>query len=259
MADGKPLGHMPGQFVQASLFGVGEAPISLCSSPTRAPEFELCVRAAGDVTDKLHQVAPGDYLGIRGPFGKGFPLTEMQKKDILIIAGGIGIAPLRSLIQYVLDTRPTDGRLIIIYGARNPSSIIFRDELSQWQEAHGVELLTIVDHPDESWKGNVGTLLLPLRRMNLQPDNSLVVAAVGPPQMYRFVAAELLKKGLNERQIYYSLERRFECGIGKCGHCQLNDYYVCLDGPVFQYYQLLGRPESVEVWAPEKDRDRVDQ
>jgi sulfite reductase subunit B len=257
MLDGRALGHQPGQFVQLSLLGVGEAPISVCSSPTRPSFFELCVRSAGDVTEELHEVSMGDYLGIRGPYGKGFPLDKMQGRDVLIIAGGIGIAPLRSLIEYVFDLRREFGRFIIIYGEKNPESILFKKDVLSWQEHPEVELFLTVDRPDRSWKGRTGTLLLSLREVRIQSRNSLVVASVGPPAMYRFVAVELFKKGIREEQIFFSLERRFKCGMGKCGHCQLNDYYVCLDGPVFNYSALRGRPEAVEVWAPEREADEV--
>jgi len=200
LADDQALGHRPGQFVQLSVFGVGEVPISICSSPTRTPEFELCIRAAGDVTNKLHEVQPGDYVGIRGPYGRGFPLDEMTGRDILVIAGGIGIAPLRSLIQYVLDSRKQFGRFRIIFGAKDPASLLFKDDLQQWRTNPQVELTVTVDRPDSAWKGRTGTLLLPVREMEIHADNSLVVAAVGPPAMYRFVAVELFRKGMNERQ-----------------------------------------------------------
>jgi sulfhydrogenase subunit gamma (sulfur reductase) len=257
MSNGRPLGHEPGQFIMVSIFGIGEAPISVCSSPTRAPSFQLCIRAAGDLTERLNQTTAGEILGIRGPYGRGFPVETMQKRDILIIAGGIGLAPLRSLIQYILDKRPDFGRLILIYGAKDPASILFKDEVMGWRENRKVELYLTVDRSDATWRGRVGTLVLPLRELRLHPATSLVVASVGPPAMYRFVAVELFKKGLHDEQIFFSVERRFKCGIGKCGHCQLNDRYVCQDGPVFQYSELMGRPEAGEVWAPEKDRDKV--
>jgi sulfhydrogenase subunit gamma (sulfur reductase) len=259
MSNGRPLGHEPGQFIMVSIFGMGEAPISLCSSPTRGPSFQLCIRAAGDLTEKLNRTTAGEVLGVRGPYGKGFPLEKMRNRDILIIAGGIGLAPLRSLIQYILDKREDFGRLVLIYGAKDPASILFNEEIMEWQETREVELYLTVDRSDATWKGRVGTLVLPLRELRVQPDTSLVVASVGPPAMYRFVAVELFKKGLQDNQIFFSLERRFKCGIGKCGHCQLNDLYVCLDGPVFQYSEMLGRPEAVEIWAPEKDSDKVEK
>lgn len=253
--NGSPLNHHPGQFVMVSVFGHGEAPISICSSPAHRESFELCVRAVGNLSRAVDTVCAGDWLGIRGPYGRGFPAFKMRDRDVLVIAGGIGLAPLRSLITYVLDNREDYRRLIVVYGARSPSTLLFHDDLDQWSKAPDTEVYVTVDKPDDTWKGRTGVLTLPLREIELNSGKGMVVAAVGPPVMYRFVAMELLKKGLSEDQIYFSLERQFKCGIGKCGHCQLNDVYVCQDGPVFRYSDLLGRTEAVEAWAPEKDQD----
>ncbi len=255
LADGRPLNHTPGQFAMVSVFGHGEAPISICSSPTHQESFELCVRAVGNLSRAVDAVSAGDWLGIRGPYGRGFPVSEMRGQDVLAIAGGIGLAPLRSLITYVLDNRDDFRRLIVVYGARNPSGLLFQDDLEQWARAPDTEVYVTVDTPSETWKGRTGVLTLPLREIDIDSRVGMAVAAVGPPVMYRFVAMELLKKGLKEDQIYFSLERQFKCGIGKCGHCQLNDVYVCQDGPVFPYSELLGRTEAVEAWAPEKNQD----
>ncbi len=255
LSDGRPLNHRPGQFVMVSVFGHGEAPISICSSPSHEESFELCVRAVGNLSRALDAVCAGDWLGIRGPYGRGFPVLEMRDRDILAIAGGIGLAPLRSLITYVLDNREDYGRLIVIYGARSPSTLLFQDDLEQWSESSDVQIYVTVDQPDGTWKGRTGVLTLPLREIEFNSEAGMIVAAVGPPVMYRFVAMELLKRGFRKDQIYFSLERQFKCGIGKCGHCQLNDVYVCQDGPVFRYSELLGRTEAVEAWAPERDQD----
>ncbi len=255
LADGRPLNHQPGQFVMVSVFGHGEAPISICSSPSHEESFELCVRAVGNLSRAVDAVCAGDWLGIRGPYGRGFPISEMRGRDVLAIAGGIGLAPLRSLITYVLDNRKDYRRLIVIYGARSPSDLLIQDDLEQWSKVPDVKVYVTVDQPDGTWKGRTGVLTLPLREIEFDSGEGMVVAAVGPPVMYRFVAMELLKRGLSEDQIYFSLERQFRCGIGKCGHCQLNDVYVCQDGPVFRYSELLGRTEAVEAWAPEKDED----
>jgi len=197
----------------------------------------------------------GHWVGIRGTYSRGFPVSEMKGRAVLAIAGGIGLAPLRSLIQYVLDNRQDYGRLIVVYGARDPSTLLFRDDLELWPKAQDVEIHITVDQPDNAWRGRTGAVTLPLREINVDSGSSTVVAAIGPPVMYRFVAMELFKRGFSEDQIYFSLERRFKCGIGKCGHCQLNDLYVCQDGPVFRYSDLLGRTEAVEAWAPERDQD----
>jgi NAD(P)H-flavin reductase len=255
LSDGTPLNHQAGQFVMVSVFGHGEAPISICSSPSHKKSFELCVRAVGNLSRAVDSVCAGDWLGIRGPYGRGFPVLEMRGRDVLAIAGGIGLAPLRSLITYVLNNRGDYGRLIVVYGARSPSTLLFHDDLEQWSKSPDVQVCVTVDQPDDTWKGRTGVLTLPLREIELNSGEGMVVAAVGPPVMYRFVAMELLKRGLQANQIYFSLERQFKCGIGKCGHCQLNDVYVCQDGPVFCYSDLLGRTEAVEAWAPEHDQD----
>jgi NAD(P)H-flavin reductase len=247
LADRSALGHKPGQFVQVTLFGCGEVPISICSPPTRTDRFELCVRPVGRVTDALYAVSERDWVGIRGPYGRGFPVRTMRNRDVLAVAGGFGLAPLRSLIQYVRDNREAYGRLIVVYGARNPSMILFRDDVETWGRGGDMEMLLTVDEADESWTGRTGVLTEPLREEIELTPRSTVAAVVGPPVMFRFVAAELLAKGMNRRRIFFSLERRFECGIGKCGHCQLNGVYVCQDGPVFRYSDLEGFSEAVEA------------
>jgi sulfite reductase subunit B len=245
LPDGASLGNEPGQFVEVSLFGIGEAPISISSSPSRSNgTFELCVRRVGDVTNAMHNLQPGDYLGIRGPFGKSFPIASMKGKDILFAAGGLGLAPLRSLINEVLDQRGSFGRVIILYGTKNPSEILFKDELLEWAEREDVEFHMTVDRGDENWRGHVGVITTLFPRVTLNPRNT-VAATCGPPIMYRFVLMELLGKGIPESQIYLSLERRMKCGVGKCGHCQINDLYCCQDGPVFCYRDIKGLEEAL--------------
>lgn len=251
MADGLSLGHMPGQFVQVSAFGYGEIPISICSPPGRAGRFKLCVRPVGRVSKAIYHASEGDWVGIRGPFGRGFPTQNMEGRDILLAAGGIGLAPLRSLIQYLRDHRREYGRIILVYGARNPSLILFKEDVDAWTQDPGVEIYVTVDEADESWTGRTGVLTGPIKEeIEIRPIHTMA-AVVGPPVMYRFVAAELMAKGMSKRKIYFSLERHFKCGIGKCGHCQLNGIYVCQDGPVFRYSDLVGLSEAIEAWAPE--------
>ena len=242
---GRSLGHDPGQFVMVSVPGVGEAPISITSSPSRSNgTFELCVRRVGDVTGALHRMKPGDYVGIRGPFGHGFPIEQMRGKDLLFAPGGLGLAPLRSLINQVLDERGSFGRVIILYGAKRPAELLFRDELEEWAARDDVEFHVTVDRGDETWDGHIGviTTLFPL--ITVDPRNTVAVTC-GPPIMYRFVIMEMLGKGIPETQIYLSLERRMKCGVGKCGHCQINDLYCCKDGPVFTYAQIKNVPEAL--------------
>jgi sulfite reductase subunit B len=244
MEGGRDLGHKAGQFVEVSLFGIGEAPISVSSAPAGNGTFQLCVRNAGDVTGALHRMETGSRVGIRGPYGNGFPVDEMRGQDLLIAPAGLGMAPLRSLIGQVLEERESFGRVIILYGAREPSQLLFRDELAQWEARDDVELHVTVDRADEGWTGNVGviTTLFPKVRVN---PRSTVAVTVGPPIVYRFVLMELLSKGLHDGRIFLSLERRMKCGLGKCGHCQINDAYVCQEGPVFSYARLKELPEAI--------------
>jgi sulfhydrogenase subunit gamma (sulfur reductase) len=237
---GQTLGHQPGQFVEVSALGVGEAPISISSSPSRSNgTFELCVRRVGDVTNALHGLEVGATIGVRGPFGHGFPLEKMLGKDLLMAIGGLGMAPARSLINQVLDAsgRGTFGRVVILYGAKRPGELLFRDELDAWSRRADVEIHLTVDRPEESWTGHIGVITSLFRLVTVNPRNTVAVT-IGPPVMYRFVLMELMGKGIPEGQIYLSLERRMKCGIGKCGHCQINDAYVCLDGPVFCFKDI---------------------
>lgn len=252
-ASGKRLDHQPGQFLQISLPGYGEAPISFCSSPTLLESFELCVAAVGNLSEALHDLRPGNFVGVRGPYGQGFPVAEMEGRDIVVVAGGIGLAPLRSLINYIADRRSDFGRMILVYGARTPADRLFLDDLAAWEAREDFETYFTVDEPDPAWTGRTGVVTVPLREVEIDPERT-TAAVVGPPVMYRYVALELLNKGMREDDILFSLERRFKCGMGKCGHCQLNDLYVCQDGPVFRYSQLLGRTEAIEVWAPEEQK-----
>jgi NAD(P)H-flavin reductase len=245
LPEGHSLDHRPGQFVEVSLLGVGEAPISISSSPSRSNGvFELCVRQVGDVTTALHRLSPGANVGIRGPFGHGFPIEKFRGKDMLFAPGGLGLAPLRSLINQVLDERSLFGRVIILYGARNPDELLFKDELKQWGERDDLELHLTVDRGDETWTGHTGVITTLFKDISVNPRNT-VAFTVGPPVMYRFVLMEFQGKGISEGNIYLSLERRMKCGIGKCGHCQINNIYTCQSGPVFTYRDIKGLEEAL--------------
>jgi sulfite reductase subunit B len=245
LPNGNPLGHRPGQFVEVTVLGVGEAPISISSSPSRSSNsFELCVRKVGDVTSALHSLKPGSKVGIRGPFGRGFPIEKFRGKDLLFAPGGLGLAPLRSLINQVLDERAMFGRIVILYGARTPSELLFKDELKLWGERDDVELYLTVDRGDEAWTGNTGVITTLFRDISVYPRNTVAVTC-GPPVMYRFVLMELFGKGISEGNIWLSLERRMKCGVGKCGHCQINNVYACQSGPVFSYKEIKGLEEAL--------------
>lgn len=242
---GRSLDHRPGQFVEVSFLGVGEAPISISSSPSRSNGiFELCVRKAGDVTGALHRLSPGDKIGIRGPYGHGFPIERFRGKDMLFAPGGLGLAPARSLINQVLDERAQFGRVVILYGARTPSELLFKNELKHWAERDDVELYLTVDRGDETWEGHIGVITTLFKDISINPRNTVAVT-VGPPVMYRFVLMELLGKGIPEGNIWLSLERRMKCGVGKCGHCQINHIYTCQSGPVFSYRDIKGLEEAL--------------
>ncbi|NQV30725.1 MAG: FAD/NAD(P)-binding protein [Candidatus Marinimicrobia bacterium] len=244
MPSGQSLGHSPGQFVEVSAFGIGEAPISICSSPSKQSSFELCIRQVGTLTNVLKKYKQGDLIGIRGPFGKGYPMEKLFGKDILIVAGGIGLVPLRSLINYVLDNRQDFGRLIILYGAKTPSELLFQEELAEWATRDDVELHITVDRGDADWKGHVGVITTLIPDLKLK-TNTTIAAITGPPVMYKFVVMSLKSKQLPDDQIYLSLERRMKCGVGKCGHCQINGVYCCQDGPVFNYSDIKSLAEAL--------------
>lgn len=201
---GVSLGHRPGQFVAVSLCGVGEAPISISSSPSRSNgKFELCVRQVGDVTKALHNLGEGARLGVRGPFGNGFPVEEFEGKDILFAPGGLGLAPARSVINQVLDHRKKYGRVIILYGAKNPSELLFKEELQEWGRRNDVEFHVTVDKADKDWIGNVGVITTLFPKITVNPRSTIAIT-IGPPVMYRFVLMELLGKGIPEDQVWVS-------------------------------------------------------
>ena len=244
LKNGRDLGHQPGQFVEVSLFGIGEAPISISSSPTQKGSFELAVRAVGNVTKALHSLSSGASLGIRGPFGKGFPVEELKGKDILFVAGGIGLVPLRSLINYVLDNRPAYGRVLVLFGAKTPAEQLFLEDLARWRASKEMEYLETVDRSDGQWQGNVGVITTLFRKISIDPEKTVAVI-VGPPIMYRFAILEAQAKGIPDDQLIVSLERRMKCGVGKCGHCQINNLYVCQEGPVFNYAKIKDVKEAI--------------
>lgn len=244
--DGSPLGHTPGQFAQISIMGVGESPISICSSPTRPEAFQICVRRVGEVTAFIHRLREGDVVGIRGPLGHGFDVDELHGKDILIIAGGLGIAPARSLIQYVLDERPRFGSFHLFYGARDPSELLFLDDMARWRASEDVDFHVTVDRPNEQWRGRVGVVTTLFKELGKLDPHNTMVAIIGPPIMFKFAVLEVLARGVPQKNIYCSLERRMKCGVGLCGHCQVNHVYTCIEGPVFKYGQLKAMREAFE-------------
>jgi sulfite reductase subunit B len=244
LADGEVLDHEPGQFVMVSLLGIGEAPISVCSSPTKRSSFELCVRAVGKVTRSLHKLKAGDEIGIRGPYGKGFPIRILEGNDLLLIAGGLGLAPLRSLITYVLDNRRDFGKVHLLFGCKEPKEMLFSDELEKWNERTDLHYACTVDRAAPEWAGNVGVITTLIPGVDIDPARTFA-AVVGPPVMYNFVIKELISKGVPARQILLSFERNMKCGNGKCGRCQIQNLYCCQDGPVFNYEKIKNLSEAI--------------
>ena len=230
----KDLGHKPGQFVGVSVPGIGESPISVSSSPTKKGSFEMVIRKVGKVTAAIHQLRPGDTVGVRGPFGTHFPMETLKGKDLLFFGAGIGLVPMRSAINYALDNRADYGKIFILCGFTEVRQRLFLDEMEAWRKNPSVIFLETVDRGDASWKGSTGviTTLIPKIKDQLNPKNTTAFI-VGPPVMYKFVILELRNLGFPDRDIIVSLERRMKCGVGKCGHCQIDGVYVCQDGPVF--------------------------
>lgn len=249
----KEFTYMPGQFVQVSVYGVGETTISICRSQTRPGPLELLVRRVGRVTNALHELRPGDLVGLRGPFGNWFPMEEMEGHDILLVAGGLGMAPLRGVLQYALDKREKYGNLNLLYGVKSYEETLFKNEVLapfygdsgfrsfisfEKEDPFYAELLS--KNPERVRKGVV-TALFELVDKYLDPRNTYAVVC-GPPVMYKFVMKELERRKFSPNRVFVTLERRMKCGVGKCGHCIMGGAssitYVCKDGPVFSYFQI---------------------
>ena len=239
-----PLEYEPGQFVSVMCFGIGEAPISICSSPTQGKAFELTVRSVGTVTNYLKGLKAGNRVGIRGPFGNHFDYDAMKGQDVLFVAGGLGLAPTRSLIRYVLDKRKDFGKVTILFGAREPKWLLFRGEVEEWAKRGDCNVLVTVDRGDPNWKGNVGVITRLFNKIEMDPTKTWAVI-VGPPIMFKFTVLEALAEGIPEHRIICSLERHMKCGVGKCGHCQIRGVYVCREGPVFTYEQVKRLREGI--------------
>jgi NAD(P)H-flavin reductase len=241
--DGKSFDYLPGQFAFVSAFGVGEAPFGLASTTARTPILEFAINRIGTVTSELHALEPGAVVGVRGPLGNTFPLGEMTGKNILVLGGGIGGAPLRPVIHTILDNRAEYGHLTILWAARKPSLLVFTDEYDAWGDAPDTELHLTVDEGDAAWTGKVGLITQLLEQVAPTPENAVAIIC-GPPIMIRFVILGLQKLGFADEQMIMTLEAKMKCGIGKCGRCNMGEQFVCLDGPVFSYAQVSRFLES---------------
>ncbi|PWB78723.1 MAG: oxidoreductase [Holophagae bacterium] len=238
--------YNPGQFIQLSILGVGEAPFSLPSSPTRRGAFQLCIRRAGTFTNYLFDhVREGDLVGVRGPLGNGFPVDQFAGHDLLLVAGGLGMVPLRGLLQYLIDLRHRFGRVMLVYGSRTPDQVLFRSELTSMSRRGDAEITLTVDATaGQPWDGKVGVVTQLVDNLHVDVPKTFAVAC-GPPVFYQFLLERLVAAGFGKDRIFLSLERRMECGVGKCGHCAVGYTFTCLHGPVFSYWDAINLPELI--------------
>jgi len=239
--------YKQGQFAEISILGAGEAPISITSSPTRKGYLEFTIRGAGCLTRKIHQLSVGDSLYIRGPYGNSFPYEEIKGKNIYFIAGGIGLPPLRSLINMVMDNRKDFGQVQILYGAKTPGELCFKEELEVWKKITDTGVWLTVDKPCDGWGGSVGVVTELWKETDIRLEKA-VAFVCGPPIMIKYVVNKLLESGFKDSDIILTLERYMKCGIGKCGHCNVGEKFVCVDGPVFTHAQIKLFPKKENVF-----------
>lgn len=235
--------YQPGQFAFVSAFGVGEAPFGLASTPGRGSTLEFAVQRLGGVTTELHEMGDGDIVGIRGPLGNWFPMDDFKGKNILVLGGGIGGAPLRPVLQTIFDNRDEYGKLTILWAARNPDLLIFKDEYETWLSTPNTELYLTVDQAEGEWDGEVGLITQLLEKIAPHPENTITITC-GPPIMIFFADKTLRNLGFAPEQSYVTLEARMHCGIGKCGRCNLGEKLICVDGPVFSMAEVGDLLES---------------
>lgn len=229
------LSFIPGQFVMAGLWGYGESPFGILSSPTEDRSMEILVRRVGTVTNALHRLSEGDEITVRGPYGNGFPMHFFEGKDVVMVSGGCGIPPIAALVEYIIRHREKFGRVYLLYGAAVPKDILTRDRLDIW--GNHIKIHLTVDHPTPDWKGHIGLVSEMVRDIEINPLNA-VATMCGPGPMMMALERILRPLGISDRRIYVSLERKMQCGIGKCQHCVTGDSYVCMDGPVYNFDEI---------------------
>ena len=235
----------PGQFNMLYTFGIGEIPISVSGDPQRLEHYVHTVRAVGAVSKSVCGLKRGDVVGVRGPFGSAWPVRQAEGKDVLLIAGGLGLAPLRPAVYHILTHRQKYARVVLLYGARTPQDMLYRSELEKWRGRFDLHVKVTVDNADLNWRGNVGVVTKLVPRVRFDPVHTIAMIC-GPEIMMRFMILELEKSGINDANIFISMERNMKCGIGHCGHCQFGPDFVCKDGPVFPYdrvQELFGKRE----------------
>jgi len=240
------FGFAPGQFNMLYAYGVGEIPISISGDPGDKKKLVHTVRGVGMVSNTLCKTKKGGIIGVRGPFGSGWPVEDAKGNDVFIVAGGIGLAPLRPAIYYLLAHRENYGKLVLLYGARSPAEILFLKELEQWRGRFDLIVDATVDTAPSGWRGNVGLVTTLIPKVKFDPYHTIALVC-GPELMLRFTVLELYKHGIEHKNIFISMERNMKCGIGHCGHCQCGPFFVCKDGPVFSYEEIKGFSERREV------------
>lgn len=229
----KSFKYSPGQFIEVSSFGHGESPFGVFKCDN---SFGFSIKKVGGVTKTMFEKKKGDIIGIRGPYGNGWPVNDFKGKDVLLIGGGIGIPPIRSLLQYIQENKKSFGKAIIFYGAKTPEDVVYKKEFNEWKKAKGIDVRLTVDKGKGGWKGGVGVVTKLFEGM--QFDDSYVAAICGPPIMIKFVVNTLKERGMKDDHIYASMERLMQCGVGSCGHCNIGKLYVCKDGPIFRVDKL---------------------
>jgi len=233
-----------GEFIELTLDGIGEAPFTPSSSPLDKSKLEVTIMKAGYVTEKMHQLKEGEILGIRGPFGRGYPVEKFYGKEIIIIGGGCGFAPIRSLLYNLMAEKDKFKGVTLCYGSKSPEDCIYKPFIEELRNKEKFRVLRTVDLADETWTETVGVVTVLLDQIDVDLKNSVAVVC-GPPIMMKFGTIRLLEMGFNDNDIYLSLEKNMSCGLGKCGHCMMGDYFVCKDGPVFRYDEIKGLPD---IW-----------
>ena len=235
---------LTGQFVELSIRGIGEAPFTPSSSPYETDRMEVTIMKAGVLTDRLHALKKSATVAVRGPYGKGYPVEQFYGKEIVLVGGGVGMAPLRSFLLTLLAQRDRFKRLILCYGAKTPQDIIYKEAFTRWMKDDKIEAYRTVDKADSSWEEDEGVVTVLLDKFRTDLKNTVAVVC-GPPVMMKFATLKLLQLGFNSEDIYLSMEKNMSCGLGKCGHCGIGRFYVCKDGPVFAYEQIK---DVFEVW-----------
>ncbi len=229
-----PFSFLPGQFNMLYVFGAGEVPISISGASSAAGPIVHTVRSVGSITAMLENLQVGAQLGVRGPYGSCWPIQQAKGKDVVLIAGGIGLAPLRPVLYHLLEHRDDYGEIVVLYGTRSPQDILFEQELHQWKASFNLQVEVTVDRADRHWHGNVGVVTSLLPQLRFDPDNTIAMNC-GPEIMMRFAVQELVKRGVAEEYIFLSMERNMKCAVGLCGHCQIGPSFVCKDGAVYPF------------------------